>query len=79
VVTRIEPITADGDGPGPYHKGRLPEARALLYEETVDILLWRREQVKASGEDEAPPLRQLLLQADRTDVDLALSFWCSGL
>jgi hypothetical protein len=57
------------------HKGRLPEARALLYEETVDILLWRWEQVKASGEDEAPPLRQLLLQVDRTDVDLKRALW----
>ncbi|MGH8068217.1 MAG: SUMF1/EgtB/PvdO family nonheme iron enzyme [Candidatus Entotheonellia bacterium] len=57
------------------HKGRLPEARALLYEETVDILLWRWEQVEASGEDEAPPLRQLLLQADRADVDLKRALW----
>ena len=32
------------------HKGRLPEARALLYAETVDILLWRWEQVKAEAE-----------------------------
>ena len=46
------------------HKGRLPEARALLYEETIDILLWRWEQVKASGEDEAPPLRQLLATSE---------------
>ena len=45
------------------HKGQLPEARALLYEETVDILLWRWEQVKASGEDEAPRLRSLLMAA----------------
>jgi formylglycine-generating enzyme required for sulfatase activity len=57
------------------HKGRLPEARALLYEETVDILLWRWEQVKASGEDETPLLRQLLLQADRSDVDLKRALW----
>jgi energy-coupling factor transporter ATP-binding protein EcfA2 len=57
------------------HKGRLPEARALLYEETVDILLWRWEQVKANGEDETPPLRQLLLQANRTDVDLKRALW----
>jgi formylglycine-generating enzyme required for sulfatase activity len=57
------------------HKGRLPEARALLYEETVDILLWRWEQVKAGGEDEAPLLRQLLAQADRTDVDLKRALW----
>jgi len=57
------------------HKGQLPEARALLYEETIDILLWRWEQVKASGEDEAPPLRQLLAQANRTDVDMKRALW----
>jgi formylglycine-generating enzyme required for sulfatase activity len=57
------------------HKGRLPEARALLYEETIDILLWRWEQVKASGEDEASLLRQLLVQANRTDVDLKRALW----
>ncbi len=28
------------------HKGGLPDARALLYEETVEILLWRWEQIK---------------------------------
>jgi hypothetical protein len=56
-------------------KGGLPEARALLYEETIDILLWRWEQVKASGEDEAPPLRQPLAQANRTDVDLKRPLW----
>jgi hypothetical protein len=43
------------------HKGRLPEARALLYEETIDILLWRWEQVKAGGEDEAPPLERFAI------------------
>ncbi len=52
------------------HKGRLPDARALLYEETVDILLWRWEQIKAGGQEGVPRLRQLLLQAGRTDVDL---------
>lgn len=57
------------------HKGRLPEARALLYEETVDILLWRWEQVKVSGEEDTPLLRRLLAQADRTDVDLKRALW----
>jgi formylglycine-generating enzyme required for sulfatase activity/MinD-like ATPase involved in chromosome partitioning or flagellar assembly len=52
------------------HKGRLPYARAMLYEDTVDILLWRWEQVKAGGRGDAPRIRQLLLQAGRTDVDL---------
>jgi len=57
------------------HKGRLPDARALLYEDTVDILLWRWEQVKAGTEQEAPRLRQLLLDAGRTDVDLKRVLW----
>ena len=57
------------------HKGRLPEARALLYEETVDILLWRWEQVKASEAGDAPRLRGLLTSAGRTDVDLKRALW----
>ncbi len=57
------------------HKGRLPEARALLYEETVDILLWRWEQMKLTHADDAPQLRQLLLEAGRGDVDLKRSLW----
>ena len=56
------------------HKGRLPDARALLYEDTVDILLWRWEQFKA-GEEESPRLRQLLLDAGRSDVDLKRVLW----
>jgi len=52
------------------HRGRLPEARALLYEEALDILLWRWEQLKVAAEGEAPMLRQLLLAAGRADVDL---------
>ena len=52
------------------HQGHLPDARALLYEETIDILLWRWDQIKTSGDSEIPPLRKLLLEAGRTDVDL---------
>ncbi len=57
------------------HKGRLPDARAMLYEETVDILLWRWEQIKTGGREETPRLRQLLLEAGRTDVDLKRVLW----
>ncbi len=57
------------------HKGQLPDARALLYEETVDILLWRWEQLKTAGEQETPTLRQLLLAAGRIDVDLKRKLW----
>ena len=55
------------------HKGRLPDARALLYEETVDILLWRWDEVK-DGEGTSR-LRSLLTQAQRTDVDLKRVLW----
>jgi formylglycine-generating enzyme required for sulfatase activity len=51
------------------HQGRLPQARALLYEETVDILLWRWEQVKVSGKEDAR-LQELLTRVDRGYVDL---------
>jgi formylglycine-generating enzyme required for sulfatase activity len=57
------------------HKGRLPDARALLYEDTVDVLLWRWEQIKTGGEEAVPRLRQLLLDAGRTDVDLKRVLW----
>lgn len=50
------------------HKGRLPDARALLYKETVEILLWQWEQA-SKGQDGAR-LRQLLLEADCSDADL---------
>ncbi|MCB0012593.1 MAG: SUMF1/EgtB/PvdO family nonheme iron enzyme, partial [Anaerolineales bacterium] len=57
------------------HKGRLPDARALLYEDTVDVLLWRWEQVKAGGQADAPQLRQLLLAAGLSDLDLKKALW----
>ncbi|MCI0731528.1 MAG: SUMF1/EgtB/PvdO family nonheme iron enzyme [Chloroflexi bacterium] len=57
------------------HKGRLPDARALLYEDTVDVLLWRWEQVKAGGQGDVPPLRQLLLAVERSELDLKKVLW----
>jgi hypothetical protein len=57
------------------HKGRLPDARALLYEETVEILLWRWEQIKSERDRAIPVLRQLLLEVHRTDVDLKRILW----
>jgi predicted NACHT family NTPase len=57
------------------HKGRLPDARALLYEETIDILLWRWEQVKLGGATEIPALQELLAEANRADVDLKRALW----
>ena len=57
------------------HQGRLPDARALLYEETIDILLWRWEEIKAGGGKSIPRLRQLLLAAERSDTDLKRVLW----
>jgi formylglycine-generating enzyme required for sulfatase activity len=57
------------------HKGRLPDARALLYEETVEILLWRWEQLKVPDQEQDVGLLQLLQQAQRTDVDLKRVIW----
>ncbi|GAB4151704.1 MAG: hypothetical protein Fur0021_15800 [Candidatus Promineifilaceae bacterium] len=57
------------------HKGELPAARALLYEETVDMLLWRWEQKKTGGQGDEPPLRRLLLEAGRSDMDLKKVLW----
>ena len=57
------------------HKGLLPDARAMLYEDTVDILLWRWDQMKAGGQEESPLLRHLLLKAGRNDVDLKKVLW----
>ena len=58
------------------HKGRLPEARALLYEECVEMLLWRWEQLKTSAAqgDEAH-LSHLLLDAGLQAVDLKRTLW----
>jgi formylglycine-generating enzyme required for sulfatase activity len=50
------------------HRGRLPDARAQLYNETVEVLLWHWEQQKAEGG--VPYLRQLLDAAGRADIDL---------
>ncbi|MBI5603965.1 MAG: SUMF1/EgtB/PvdO family nonheme iron enzyme [Deltaproteobacteria bacterium] len=58
------------------HKGRLPDARAKLYEEAVDILLWRWDQNKAiGGEKSLPRLSELLWEAGRTDADLRRVLW----
>ncbi len=57
------------------HKGRLPDARALLYEEAVDILLWRWDQIRFSPEGEPVGLGQLLREAGRSEVDLKRMLW----
>ena len=57
------------------HKGRLPEARSLLYEDSLDILLWRWDQIKAGGEKSFPRMQELLLNAERSEVDLKRLLW----
>ncbi len=57
------------------HKSRLPDARALLYEETVEILLWRWEQVKRGDRKSKPGLKELLLEVGRMEVDLKKALW----
>jgi formylglycine-generating enzyme required for sulfatase activity len=57
------------------HRGRLPQARAMLYEETVDILLWRWDELKAAGEETLPRLRELLMDAGRAEMDLKAMLW----
>jgi formylglycine-generating enzyme required for sulfatase activity len=54
------------------HKGRLPDARAVLYDETIDILLWRWEQGSKGQESR---LRQLLLDASYQEKDLEQVIW----
>lgn len=58
------------------NKGELPDARPLLYEDVVDLLLWRWEAVKLddrSGEETA--WRQLLRAAGLNDIDIKQTMW----
>ena len=52
------------------HRGRLPDQRAQLYEDTINLLLWNWEQARASAPGEDPVLLQLLREAGKTDADL---------
>ena len=53
------------------HK-ELPNSRAQLYQETVDMLLhlWEQHKAKESGADDESQLSDLLAQAGRTTMDL---------
>lgn len=57
------------------HKGRLPDARARLYEDTVDLLLWRWDELRISGAGEELGLRKLLRDANCQDIDLLRTLW----
>jgi predicted NACHT family NTPase len=47
------------------HKGRLPDDRAKLYQEVIDLLLLRWDETKSGG-----GLQELLREAKRDENDL---------
>lgn len=51
-------------------RGRLPDVRAQLYEEAIQIMLWQWEQVKAINPEDGSGLVRLLREAGRAEVDL---------
>jgi len=57
------------------HKGRLPDARALLYEEIIDLLLFRWDQSRSIGQGGESTMKTLLHTADRMDLDLKKVLW----
>lgn len=58
------------------HKGELPDARAALYEDVVDLLLWRWEAIKLAQPDgRETTWRQLLQAAGLSDLDVKLTLW----
>lgn len=57
------------------HLGVLPDARAKLYEEAVDILLYRWDRIKAQSEKSPPRLIELLHEAGRSEADLKRKLW----
>lgn len=58
------------------HKGELPNARAVLLDDIVDMLLWRWESAKVEGFSESSSQwRQLLAEAVASNIDVKLVFW----
>ena len=58
------------------HKSELPDAARKLYEDVVDLLLWRWEAIKLDdlgGEDTI--WRQLLRAAQLNDIDIKQTMW----
>ncbi len=51
------------------HKGRLPDARALVYRDVIDLLLWRWDEIKATRGNE-PMLRKLIRDAGLAETDI---------
>ena len=48
---------------------QLPDGRAELYNETIKVLLWRWDSIKQTGDD-LPPLKKLLSEANRNELEL---------
>lgn len=58
------------------HKGQLPDARALLYEAVVELLLWRWEAIKLKNPDGSETTwRQLLSSVRLTDAVMKQTLW----
>jgi len=58
------------------HKGDLPDARALLYEDVVDLLLWRWDETRLVNEDsQKTDLRKLMQTAGLDDIDIKHALW----
>lgn len=51
------------------HDGQLPDARALLYERTIEMLLWRWEELRNREGLRLPTVRQHLHAAGRRESD----------
>ncbi|MCP4694065.1 MAG: SUMF1/EgtB/PvdO family nonheme iron enzyme, partial [Desulfobacterales bacterium] len=49
--------------------------RAKLYEESVEILLWRWEQIKSGDKEGEAPLPRLLQEAGRNEAELMRVIW----
>ncbi|MBN1999788.1 SUMF1/EgtB/PvdO family nonheme iron enzyme, partial [candidate division KSB1 bacterium] len=56
-------------------KGQLPEARALLYNECIDILLYRWDEIRMGENQDAPSLGRFLIESGvkRMDVISAIA------
>ena len=58
------------------HKGQLPDARALLFEAVVELLLWRWEAIKLKNPDGSETTwRQLLYSVRLTDALMKQTLW----
>lgn len=58
------------------HKGQLPDARSVLYEDVVDLLLWRWEAIKHEDQQgNETSWRQHLQKEDLNDDDVKEALW----